>query len=159
MGRKHKRKWAQFDRAFGKANPVPTGPLWSEIDARKNRFIGPIKPKYIYNAEAKRKELAEKRAIERLKNPPIRKARKKRKIAPHRAIRNTKEYRVWREAVLRQFNHTCSFCGSKERLELDHIEPVSKRPDLVMETSNARILCNPCHKTTDSYPVLLRLTK
>ena len=67
-------------------------------------------------------------------------------------IRTTKAYRIWRESILNKFNHTCSSCGNKERLELDHIEPVSKRPDLIMEDTNARILCNPCHKKTDSYP-------
>lgn len=82
--------------------------------------------------------------------------RKQHNISEHKAIRTTKAYRDWRNSILNKFNHTCSFCGSTERLELDHIEPVSKRPDLVMSDSNARILCKPCHKTTDSYPITLK---
>ena len=79
-----------------------------------------------------------------------------RKNAKKPSVRSRKEYRLWRESILHKFNHTCSFCGAKERLELDHIEPVSKRPDLVMADYNARILCKPCHITTDSYPKSLR---
>ena len=77
---------------------------------------------------------------------------KVRKNAKKPSPRNTKEYRDWRKSILNKFNHTCSFCGNKEMLELDHIEPVSKRPDLIMTDENARILCKPCHTTTESYP-------
>ncbi len=83
--------------------------------------------------------------------------KKKRKFNLKSRIRNSKEYHLWRKSILNKFNHTCSFCGAKERLELDHIEPVSKRPDLIMTDENARILCNPCHKTTDSYPKSLAI--
>lgn len=83
---------------------------------------------------------------------------KKKRIKATRAIRGTRMYLDWRKKILNSFNHTCSFCGAKERLELDHIEPVSKRPDLIMDDSNARILCRPCHQTTDSYPKHLKRT-
>lgn len=131
-----KRRWARFDRAFGVRDPVPTG---------KRVYIPPPRKK-------KRKPRAEKlwptRAI-----PPPKRARKN---ARKPSLRRTKAYLLWRRKILQQFNYTCSFCGSKERLELDHIEPVSKRPDLIMTDENARILCKPCHQTTPSYPLSLR---
>lgn len=85
--------------------------------------------------------------------------KKKRRYAATRITRNSKPYRLWRASVLARDGYKCQFCGSRERLEVDHIEPVSKRPDLIMVDSNARTLCKPCHQTTDSYPIILRTAR
>lgn len=59
-------------------------------------------------------------------------------------------YRVFRRQVLKHSPY-CSFCGSTERLEMDHIKPYSVYPELRMEISNVRVLCHECHKSTETY--------
>jgi 5-methylcytosine-specific restriction endonuclease McrA len=44
----------------------------------------------------------------------------------------------------------CTACGASERdhdvaLEVDHIKPVSRFPDLEMDLDNLRTLCQRCH--------------
>lgn len=39
----------------------------------------------------------------------------------------------------------CVKCGSTQRLEVDHIQPVRKRPDLSFVLSNLQTLCASCH--------------
>ena len=155
---KHPRKWATFDRACWKPKPfVPTGELWpTETEVKKPKKTK--KMKKMKKSNFRQKRLSMKLNVKMVKNTGgvneqnVRLNKRIRRISPHRLIRSTKEYRKWRESILHKFNYTCSFCGSMERLELDHIEPVSKRPELIMVDSNARILCKPCHKTTPSYP-------
>lgn len=45
----------------------------------------------------------------------------------------------------RRDNWMCVQCGSRYRLEVDHIEPVRLRPDLAFELANLQTLCGPCH--------------
>lgn len=47
-------------------------------------------------------------------------------------------------AILSRDSYRCVLCGSTERLEVDHIRPVS-RGGLPDET-NLRVLCKACHK-------------
>lgn len=67
----------------------------------------------------------------------------------HKA-RHTYEYRLWRNAVLER-DKACIWCGSKERLEADHIKPFASYPELRLAIDNGRILCHDCHKTTTTY--------
>ena len=72
-------------------------------------------------------------------------------------IRNSLEYKLWREKIFKRDNYTCQWCGNKsgngKRVELnaDHIKPFSLFPELRFELSNGRTLCKDCHSTTDSY--------
>lgn len=43
------------------------------------------------------------------------------------------------------FNGVCLSCGSDKDLQLDHIKPVSKYPELTFEYSNLQILCKECN--------------
>ena len=150
------RKWARFDRACWQTKPfVPTGEF-AKIREKKQK-----KPKKLKISNFPKVRLPMKRKLKMVKktakvNEQKVRLNKVRKNAKKPNLRDGKSYRIWRESILHKFNHTCSFCGSKERLELDHIEPVSKRPDLVMADENARILCNPFNLNTDSYPKSLR---
>lgn len=45
----------------------------------------------------------------------------------------------------RRDNWKCVQCGSRYRLEVDHIEPVRHRPDLAFDLTNLQTLCGPCH--------------
>ena len=62
-----------------------------------------------------------------------------------------KFYREWRKSVLERDNYTCIWCGSKKKLNADHIKPYSLYPELRYELSNGRTLCEECHKKTDTY--------
>lgn len=66
-------------------------------------------------------------------------------------LRNSLEYKLWRESVLERDNHICIWCGSKDKLEADHIKPFAYFPELRFAIDNGRTLCNPCHKSTNTY--------
>lgn len=75
----------------------------------------------------------------------------------HFLIRNSFEYKEWREAVFTRDAYTCVFCGAHtgngHRVELhaDHIQPFATHPELRFDVSNGRTLCAPCHRQTDTY--------
>lgn len=49
-----------------------------------------------------------------------------------------------RPQILEKFNHSCVYCGSKERLEVHHIKPFSEGGEA--EINNFALLCYDCHK-------------
>lgn len=67
------------------------------------------------------------------------------------SIRSSFEYRLWRESVFRRDNFRCVWCGSKKRIESDHIKPFAYYPELRFAIDNGRTLCHECHKTTETY--------
>lgn len=66
-------------------------------------------------------------------------------------LRQTKEYRLWRKAVLERDNYTCIWCGRTNNIQTDHIKPFALFPELRFAIDNGRTLCVSCHKTTDTY--------
>ena len=70
----------------------------------------------------------------------------------HRAIRNSLDYKTWRREVLKKDDYTCQGCGVRGgRLQADHILPFSTYPELRLELSNGRAMCEGCHRKTDTY--------
>lgn len=68
------------------------------------------------------------------------------------AIRNSTEYKQWRTSVFERDSYTCVLCGQVGgRLNVDHIKPFSKFPELRLDINNGRTLCHVCHKQTDTY--------
>lgn len=62
-------------------------------------------------------------------------------------MRQSEEYRRWRDAVFRRDRWTCQMCGYKgHKIVAHHIIPVSERPDLAFDPSNGITLCRSCHK-------------
>ena len=70
----------------------------------------------------------------------------------HLIIRSSKEYKLWRNAVLIRDNYTCIWCGYKgNKLQVDHIKPFALYPELRFAIDNGRTLCVYCHRTTNTY--------
>ena len=48
-----------------------------------------------------------------------------------------------RKSVLLIYKHKCNFCGATDKLEIDHIKPVSLGG--LTELKNLQVLCKPCN--------------
>lgn len=85
-------------------------------------------------------------------------------VTESRGDRWSKEYRRWRNAVLRRDNYTCVKCKATKEddiIQTDHIKPWGAYPELRFEVNNGRTLCWNCHKKTKTYGMngRKRLTK
>lgn len=63
-------------------------------------------------------------------------------------------YREWRISVFERDNYLCQDCGvsgSKVYLTAHHIKSFTHYPELRLEVSNGKTLCEPCHSKTDNY--------
>lgn len=75
----------------------------------------------------------------------------------NRRIRDSLEYKLWRESVFKRDCHKCVLCGKGNKdgertpLQADHIKPFCDYPELRLDINNGRTLCIPCHKKTDTY--------
>jgi hypothetical protein len=56
------------------------------------------------------------------------------------------EYLAMRAIIFERYDKKCMRCGSIRLLELDHIKPVSKYPELFLCEDNMQILCKPCNQ-------------
>lgn len=66
--------------------------------------------------------------------------------------RKSAKYRNLRREILERDNYTCQICNLRGGdLNVDHIKPYSKFPELRFSEENLRTLCVPCHKKTDTY--------
>jgi len=75
----------------------------------------------------------------------------------NKKLKSSKEYRLWRNAVLERDNYTCTWCGKNKIndpstiINTDHIKPFAQFPELRFAIDNGRVLCRRCHETTESY--------
>ena len=63
-------------------------------------------------------------------------------------IRNSLEYRLWREAVFKRDNYQCIWGGKEhgKKIQADHIKKFALYPELRFAIDNGRTLCEDCHK-------------
>jgi 5-methylcytosine-specific restriction endonuclease McrA len=66
-------------------------------------------------------------------------------------FRTRAAYREWRLAVFQRDGFACVLCGSRKKIEADHIIPQSERRDLALDLDNGRTLCRPCHEETETF--------
>lgn len=71
----------------------------------------------------------------------------------YRLLRKSHDYKLWRRGILKRDRFTCIWCGATENLHVDHIKSFALYPELRFTIDNGRVLCAPCHKTTDTYGV------
>lgn len=65
---------------------------------------------------------------------------------PNCSGRNSKEYRSFRNSVLKRDRYTCRNCGAKKDLQVHHIKHYAKYPKLRTKMANGITLCEKCHK-------------
>jgi hypothetical protein len=74
------------------------------------------------------------------------------KTSLNKIIRESSEYKIWRESVFKRDNYTCKECGQVGgELNADHIKPFALFPKLRFKLSNGRTLCVDCHKKTKTF--------
>lgn len=62
-----------------------------------------------------------------------------------RHVLKTARWKILRLEIIERDGLRCLDCGARGRLEVDHVKPVRRRPDLAYEPSNLRTLCTSCH--------------
>lgn len=74
-------------------------------------------------------------------------------MKPSRPFLKDRRWPALRIQALRRDGFQCVQCGARGRLEVDHIQPTFKRPDLAFDLSNLQSLCASCHskKTRQDY--------
>lgn len=60
---------------------------------------------------------------------------------------NSIEWRKLRETILDKGPKMCRKCSNTDNLEVDHIKPRSKYPELALEKTNLQILCRACNRS------------
>lgn len=62
-------------------------------------------------------------------------------------LRQSSEYKAWRDEVFKRDDWTCQICGIRGGyLEADHIKKFSDYPGMRLDVDNGRTLCKNCHK-------------
>lgn len=62
-----------------------------------------------------------------------------------RHITRGPRWKALRQQALERDGYQCVRCGTRHRLEIDHVEPVRARPDLAWSLRNLQTLCGKCH--------------
>jgi 5-methylcytosine-specific restriction endonuclease McrA len=62
------------------------------------------------------------------------------------AFLHSDAWKQLRQQVLVEYGHVCMRCGSRHRIQVDHIKPRSKYPALALTFSNLQVLCWNCNK-------------
>lgn len=89
---------------------------------------------------------------EKLKNEMIEKQYKRKYQKRNEQERiKVKDYKQFRQEILKRDNFTCQECGSKYRLQVHHIKSRKDYPELIMDKDNCITLCISCHSKTENF--------
>jgi len=58
---------------------------------------------------------------------------------------NSEEWKALRNKVFQKYPAICMSCGNKNHLEVDHVKPRSKYPELELDIDNLQVLCRDCN--------------
>ena len=61
------------------------------------------------------------------------------------AVTRSVRWKALRRQALERDGWACVQCGTRHRLEVDHVVPVRDRPDLSFVLGNLQCLCGVCH--------------
>ena len=88
-------------------------------------------------------EIERRREMERLRKKAAKVGVRKRRSDKFLA---SPEWRAMRERVFALHGKRCQKCGSDDEIQVDHIKPRSKFPDLALDIENLQVLCWPCNR-------------
>lgn len=80
------------------------------------------------------------------KNGNLKGIRLKKTTEKQQKFLNSDEWKNIRQVVLNLYEPVCMKCGDKENIQVDHIKPKSKYPEIALSVDNLQILCWPCNK-------------
>ena len=60
-------------------------------------------------------------------------------------VTSTRRWQTLRAAILERDGYRCASCGTRGRLEVDHVKPVRTHPELAYCPDNLQALCPACH--------------
>lgn len=130
-------------------------PMWGKkfTIKRRKKISTALKGRFFSKESRKKMSLAKKGLYSGSKHPNWQGG-----ITPvNQKIKNSLEYKLWRESVFKRDNYTCVFCKAKGvYLNADHIKPFSLFPELRFAIDNGRTLCVSCHRNTDTYAGKIR---
>lgn len=75
-----------------------------------------------------------------------RRQQRARRVRPHEAFLRSAAWLVAREQCLAEKGRICVKCGAGERINVDHILPRYRFPELALAQANLRPLCWPCNR-------------
>lgn len=76
---------------------------------------------------------------------------KKRKQSPSKAFVASDAWKEVRAKAIALYGAVCMKCGSQDKIQVDHVKPKSRFPDLSLDISNLQILCWGCNKDKGFY--------
>ncbi len=68
------------------------------------------------------------------------------KTNKNQKLRNSPQYKIWRQACMERDHFQCTDCGAKGYLQVHHIKEVSNYPELIWELDNGKTVCVSCHE-------------
>ena len=71
---------------------------------------------------------------------------KKRKISKSKLFILSPEWKELRQKAIGFYGSICMCCQSVDKVQVDHIKPKSKYPELALDFDNLQILCWNCNK-------------
>lgn len=67
-------------------------------------------------------------------------------ISPSKLFLLRKEWVELRKSALAMYGSVCHKCGTTKNIQVDHIKPKSKYPELSLDINNLQILCWTCNR-------------
>ena len=72
--------------------------------------------------------------------------------------RSSEEGKLWKKQQYQKQKQCCAICQEKIELKgshIDHIKPLSRYPDLSLDTSNLQIACGQCNTSKSDSEILV----